>query len=348
MTSNGPTGPESGDVLERPSRDYADLSRSVRGAGLLDRRRGYYVARIALTLAALAASWAVFALVGDSWWQVAVAVLLAVTTTQVAFLGHDAGHKQVFTGRRANDVLGFANAGLVGISFGWWIGKHNLHHANPNHEDADPDLDISLLAFTVGQGRSKRGLVRWTTKYQAFLFFPLLLLEGLNLHWSSVAAVFGGRTRRGALETALLVGHVVAYLAAVFLVLSPVTAIVFIAVHQGLWGLYMGLSFAPNHKGMPSPTGDPSPDFLRRQVVPSRNIRGGPWVDLALGGLNYQIEHHLFPSMPRPNLRRAQPLVRAFCAERGIPYQECGILRSYGDVLRHLHAVGAPLRAATR
>jgi fatty acid desaturase len=148
------------------------------------------------------------------------------------------------------------------------------------------------------------------------------------------------------LEKALLIGHAAAYLTAVFLVLSPGKAVVFIAVHQGLWGLYMGCSFAPNHKGMPTATGAQGWDFLRKQVLTSRNVRGGPWVDFALGGLNYQIEHHLFPSMPRPNLQRAQPLIQAFCAARGVAYHQCGLLRSYGDVLRHLHAVGAPLRAS--
>jgi fatty acid desaturase len=71
-------------------------------------------------------------------------------------------------------------------------------------------------------------------------------------------------------------------------------------------------------------------------------------VDFTLGGLNYQIEHHLFPSMPRPNLRRAQPVVRAFCAEKGVEYAQCGWLRTYGYVLAHLHAVGAPLRRSHR
>ena len=73
-------------------------------------------------------------------------------------------------------------------------------------------------------------------------------------------------------------------------------------------------------------------------------MRGGPLVDLALGGLNYQIEHHLFPSMPRANLRRARPLVRAFCAEHGIPYHETGLVESYRQASAHLHDVGRPLR----
>jgi fatty acid desaturase len=106
----------------------------------------------------------------------------------------------------------------------------------------------------------------------------------------------------------------------------------------------MGCSFAPNHKGMPIFEKNDKTDYLRRQVLTSRNIHGGRFTDFTLGGLNYQIEHHLFPSMPRPNLRRAQAVVRAFCAHHGIPYYETSLLHSYTQVLRHLHQVGGPLR----
>jgi fatty acid desaturase len=108
----------------------------------------------------------------------------------------------------------------------------------------------------------------------------------------------------------------------------------------------MGCSFAPNHKGMPMISAADKLDFLRKQVLTSRNVNGGWLTDYALGGLNYQIEHHLFPSMPRPNLRRAQGLVREFCERLEIPYSQCGAVSSYAQVLRHLHAAGAPLRAA--
>jgi fatty acid desaturase len=132
----------------------------------------------------------------------------------------------------------------------------------------------------------------------------------------------------------------------VFLVLSPVKAVVFILVQQALFGLYLGLSFAPNHKGMPVLSKDDETDFLRRQVMTSRNVRGGWLVDFALGGLNYQIEHHLFPSMPRPNLRHSRAIVRAYCERHGVAYLETTLIRSYGQALRHLHEVGQPLRSA--
>lgn len=333
------------DLTDRSSSDFAELTIAIRDAGLLQRRVGHYALRIVLTLAVLVAAWTMFAWLGDTWWQMATAVLLALVWTHASFIGHDAGHKQIFRGRLANDVVGLVQGGLVGLSFGWWVGKHTRHHANPNHEDDDPDIDISVLAFTARQMGSKQGFLRWTTKHQAVLFLPMLLLEGWSLHAASIGAVWSGRTKRRGLEMALLVAHAVAYFAAVFLVLPPVKAVVFIVVHQGLWGLYMGLSFAPNHKGMPTTSGEEKWDFLRKQVLTSRNVRGGPWTDFALGGLNYQVEHHLFPSMPRPHLRLAQPMVRDFCAARGIPYVECGLIESYREVLTHLHDVGAPLRA---
>lgn len=320
----------------------------IRSAGLLDRRYRYYAWKITGNLVALAGAWVAFAYIGDSWWQLFVAAFLAIVFAQLAFIGHDAGHKQIFRTRKPNNVIGTSHGGLVGMSYDWWISGHNRHHANPNHEEHDPDLDISALAFTRSQAGLKTGFLRWMAKHQALLFFPLLTLEGWNLHVSGVRALLRRDVKSAKLETALLVGHFVVYLAAVFLVLSPGIAVVFILVHQGLWGVYMGSSFAPNHKGMPTMTGKDSVGFLRKQVLTSRNVRGGRVVDFVLGGLNYQIEHHLFPNMPRPNLRHAQPIVRQFCAERGIPYQQSGLFRSYADVLRHLHELGAPIRAAGR
>ena len=327
--------------------EYAQLSRQIKQAGLLDRRRGWYAARIGLNLALLAGGWAAFAILGDSWWQLVTAAYLAVVFTQIAFVGHDAGHRQIFRSRHANDLVGLLHANLgVGISFGWWVPKHNAHHSNPNHEDLDPDISITALAFTAGQASSRHGLVRLVARYQAWLFFPLLLLEAAHLHLASIKAVLRGSGRANTVEGLLLLAHVAGYVTALALVLSPLQAVTFVVVQQGLFGLYLGCSFAPNHKGMPTLTDADQLDFLRRQVLTSRNVAGSRLVDFLLGGLNYQIEHHLFPNMPRPNLRRAQPLIRAFCQQHDLPYTEASLFGSYAEAVRHLHAVGAPLRPA--
>jgi fatty acid desaturase len=328
--------------------EYTQLSRQIKQAGLLDRRRGWYAAKIGSNLLLLAGGWVAFAMFGESWWQLVTAAYLAVVFTQLAFVGHDAGHRQLFRSRRANDLVGLLHANLgVGVSFDWWVGKHNRHHSNPNHEDLDPDISITALAFTADQASSKKGLVRLIARYQGWLFFPLLLLEAAHLHLASAKAILrGGHGRTNLVEGLLLLIHVTAYLGALLVVLSPLQAVLFLAVQQGLFGLYLGCAFAPNHKGMPTLTQADELDFLRRQVLTSRNVRGSRLVDFLLGGLNYQIEHHLFPNMPRPNLRRAQPLVRAFCEQHDLPYAEASLFGSYAQAVRHLHAVGAPLRPA--
>ncbi|WP_461002666.1 fatty acid desaturase family protein [Streptomonospora sediminis] len=345
----GPGGGAAGAARpERRGSDFAVLSREVKAAGLLKRRPYSYAVRIGVNLALLAGGWAAFALIGPSWWQLLVAAFLGVVFTQSAFVGHDAGHQQISGSKRINDLIGRLHGNLlVGISYGWWVSKHNRHHAHPNQVDRDPDIGGSAIAFTEEQSRARTGAGVWLARSQAWLFFPMLLLEGLNLHASGVRALFDGtvKPRSAKLsEAAMLLVHGGVYFGALFIVLTPLQALCFIAVHQGVFGLYMGCSFAPNHKGMPIFAKGDKIDFLRRQVLTSRNIRGGRFTDLALGGLNYQVEHHLFPSMPRHLLSRVQPFVRDFCARHGIAYYETSLVDSYVQVLRHLHTVGGGLR----
>jgi fatty acid desaturase len=323
--------------------DYAGLSRRIAKAGLLERRPGYYTIRIGLVTALFAGSWALFAVVGDSWWQLGVAVLLAVAFAQVTLLAHDLAHGQVFRSRRTSRLAGLVIGNVaIGLSYGWWMDKHTRHHANPNHEEHDPDVAPDVLLWSLKQAEASRGLPRFIGRWQAFLFFPLLTLEGLNLKVAGFRAL--GKVKGARIEGLLLVLHNLAYVAAVFVVLSPGKALLFLAVHQACYGVYLGCTFAPNHKGMPVLTSEDSLDFLRRQVLTSRNVSGGRLTNVALGGLNYQIEHHLFPSMPSANLRKARPIVREYCDSLGVSYTECGLVESWAQAMRHLHAVGAPLR----
>ncbi|MET9605937.1 acyl-CoA desaturase [Streptomyces sp. NPDC006512] len=330
-----------------PGSDFARLSKKVQAAGLMGRRPGYYALRTATVSALYAAGWTAFVLIGDSWWTLLAAGLLAFVFGQVALLAHDIAHRQVFRLRKASERSGRLAGNLgIGMGYGWWQDKHTRHHANPNHEDLDPDLDPDILVWTRDQARAAKGLPRFLGRHQAFLFFPLLTLEGFNLHVSGIRSLADESLKHRAWEGTLLFAHIAAYLGALFLVLPPGKAIVFLIVHQCLFGIYLGSVFAPNHKGMPTLRGTDRPDFLRRQVLTSRDVRGGPLTDIVLGGLNYQIEHHLFPSMPSPHLRRAQALVRGHCQELGISYLETSLIDSYRQTLASLHDAGSPIREA--
>jgi fatty acid desaturase len=326
-------------LLMRPASDYGALMTEVKRAQLLDRSGASYVPRMVILGAMIVVGVTTFVWLGESWWQLAVAAYFAVVFAQLGFLGHDAGHQQIFRSRRRNDGLGILLSNLgVGLSYGWWVDKHNRHHRHPNDTGRDPDVQSRVLTWTGEQASVQRGALRFIARHQAVLFFPFLLLEALNLHAGSVR-VLAARPKGWLLEITLLSAHAILCLGPLLLVLSPVKALVFVAVQQGLLGLYLGSSFAPNHKGMQMMDSDSEPDFLRRQVLTSRNIAGGRLLTVVFGGLNYQIEHHLFPSMPSRNLRRCQPIVKSFCAERGVTYCETSLFDSYARALRYLRSV---------
>lgn len=330
-------------VAPRAPSQFAELAQIMRDRGLLRRRYGYYWTKLIAAPLLLTATLVAFVWIGDTWWQMFTAAVLAVLLTQIAFLGHDAAHRQIFVSGKWNDWTSLVIADLlVGMSYGWWQHKHTRHHANPNKLGADPDIELPVIAVTAETAAPiRRGPLGWLRAHQGLFFFPILVFEALSLHASSVRRLTVREpVDRRWIEIAMLVVRIGGFLALVFLVLSPGVALAFLAVQLGIFGFYMGASFAPNHKGMPVVPRDVTLDFLRRQVLMSRNIRGSRFVDVLMGGLNYQVEHHLFPSMPRPHLRRAAPLIAAFCREHGIAYTQTGLFASYGIVIRYINQVG--------
>jgi fatty acid desaturase len=306
------------------------------------RRYGFYTVRLTLAVAMVAGALVAHVVVGPTWWQLFIAAGLGVALTQAAFLGHDAAHRQIFATARWNEwTARLLGAVVVGMSYGWWHGKHNRHHSAPNQVDRDPDIAPGIISWTPEISAERTGARRWLTARQGWLFFPLLLLAGLSFHVSNFRAMLGrAPMKQRWLEFSLTVGRLVTYVFLVFLILPPGMALAFLGVHLAVFGVYMGLSFAPNHKGMPIVPKGATVDFLRRQVLMSRNIRGGRVVTALMGGLNLQIEHHLFPNMPRPNLLRAAPVVREFCSRHGIAYTETSLVHSYAIVIRYLNQVG--------
>jgi fatty acid desaturase len=326
---------------------YFDLAATVRTSGLLDRRRAWYWWQILATVAAFILVWAGVWALGNSWFQLLLAAAMGLVVTQFGFLGHDGAHQQIFRSPKWNEWTSRLLSGVfAGLAYGWWRDKHNRHHAHPNKEGYDPDIAGGSFAFTPAIAESRTtGFGGWFVRRQGWLFFPLLTLEGLNLHAAGIRKLMERRTlphRR--LELFLVGTRLTAYVVALVVLLPPGKAAAFFGVQMAVFGLCLGGSFAPSHKGMPIVPPTAKIDFLRRQVLTSRNVRGSILVDFLMGGLDYQIEHHLFPSMPRPNLKHLRPIVRAYCAEHGVSYSEVGLFESYGIVVDYLNNVGLRAR----
>src|SRR5688572_2060919 len=333
--------------------DFTELAATIRGSGLMRRRYGYYWTKLVAVPVVLAAAVLAFIWIGDTWWQLFTAAGFAVLFTQIAMLGHDAAHRQIFVSGRWNDWTCLIIGDLfVGMSYGWWRHKHTRHHANPNKIGADPDIDLPVISFTPEQARAPRSpFAQWLVAHQGLFFFPILLLEGLSLHASGLRRVTSReKLERRWVEIGFLAVRIIGFVVLVFLVLSPGIAFVFLAVQLGLFGVYMGMVFAPNHKGMPLVPKDAKLDFLTRQVLMSRNVRGTRMLDVVMGGLNYQIEHHLFPSMPRPNPRRAHRAAVLREAGRSLHgHRPRGVVRHRDPLHQPRRARRArPLRVPTR
>ena len=321
---------------------YSELLKAVRAAGLLERRKRFYISVFVTLMVLMAATWTGFAVIGDSWFQLLIAAALGIICTQLSFLAHEAGHRQIFASRRANDWSARLLATTVaGISYSWWEQKHGAHHNHPNVISKDPDIRTGALAFHTAAAATRQGPFSFLTRKQGWFFFPLLFLLGFSLQMDSVRYIFGrAKVAHRWVEIPILVARLSILPILAFAFLPIGMAFAFIAVQLAVFGFYMGASFAPNHKGMPVLPADSRVDFLSRQVLTSRNISGGRFMDILLGGLNRQVEHHLFPDMARPQLHRATAIVRQYCDKHEIPFTETTLLQSYGIIVRYLNDVG--------
>ena len=298
-------------ALNLGSKEYLELRMRVAEQGLLDRQYGYYATIILAAVATLALGVAVIILVDQLWARLTAAAFMAVVFMQFNFIGHDAGHRQIFRSAQYNDFALILAGFVTGITPSWWLEKHNAHHRNPNQLELDDDINIPVYAFTEESALRSRGLVRFIVNYQAFFLYPLHSLASFILVGKGIIYLLRRqRLRYPVSEVAAVAAGLGLYFAVPFLFMPAWHAVIFIVAHRALAGLYMGLVFASNHKGMPVLDAEMKLDYLRQQVLTNRNIHSIPFLDFAYGGLNRQIEHHLFPNMPRNRLKDAREVVR--------------------------------------
>ena len=328
--------------LGESSSRYRELAALVRNHCLLRKIPEDYCGKMALNFVLLGCGLVVLAKAPSLRLRIGDAVFLAFMCTQMGFIVHDAGHYQIFRRRWLNDAIGILHANLaLGFSYTRWVTTHNQHHSHPNQLGRDPDTDFPVLAFTPTQAQEKRGLRRWIVRHQAYLFFPLLLFEAVNLKLDCIRFLLEERVAYRRVELGCLMIHFVVYFGLLMYWLGAVEATLFIVVHQAAFGLYLGMAIAPNHIGMPVLRYEADLDFLTRQALTTRNVRRHWLTDYLYGPLSCQIEHHLFPTIPIAALRKTQSVVQPYFEAHGIPYHEVTPLESYREILRALHNVSA-------
>ncbi|MEY4558590.1 MAG: hypothetical protein RL024_748 [Actinomycetota bacterium] len=331
--------------------NFAQVLNLVREAGYLKKKPSFYIIRLVVISVIASALWTgagflAWAATLNGWWMVlafALVALLGVMSAQYGFIAHEAAHRQIFRNNKLNDWTGLILANLfAGLSYGFWLKKHNKHHQRPNQIGEDPDIAIRVLSFTTESKMSKKGIERWFSDRQGYLFPLLLLFTGFDLLLDSLAGL--GRKDRSLgiriLEFSLMLIRQFAPYVVLAIMFGPFWAMAMWFVMMMSFGFFMGAAFAPNHKGMPLIAKDSNLDFFSRQVLTSRNIKGSWLKDNLMGGLNYQVEHHLFPSMARPYLRKAHEIVSEYCRQNDVTMVEMNLLSSYKMIMQHLNKVG--------
>ncbi|KAA3662606.1 MAG: acyl-CoA desaturase [Chloroflexi bacterium] len=328
-----------------PQASYAALKKQIKDKGLLEKQPRYVIRRAIINVVMFAFSITILFVTDLVWVQVFNALFLAFLFVQFGFIAHDVGHRQAFRHTKTNNIFGLIHAPLMlGMSFGWWMDKHNEHHSHPNVQDMDPDIDFPFIAFSEEDALTKRGLFRWMVKQQAYLFPFLVMFESFSLRFGSVEFLIKKQWKYRLLEVFLMILHFVWFFSLIFAALPTGTAVLFIVIQQAFFGLYLASVFAPNHKGMLIVDENMKLDFMLKQILTARNVESHWITDYWYGGLNFQIEHHLFPTMAENKLREAQKIIKQFCADHRIPYYETSVARSYVEIMQYLHQIGSVLR----
>ena len=322
--------------------DFLDreLGRKLRRAGCFARRPLSHWRDAAIVLSLY--SWGYVTLLNDPEWpaRLLALFLLAFSSIQAGFIGHEAGHGAITASRRLATIIGqFFDSFLIALSYSHFQDIHRRHHPFCNDKQRDPDIQgAGVFSLYQESAFEKRGLGKFVTKYQHVLIWLLVSLQGFTLKRDSVQCLL--RNPRGTrFDQIALLGHFVLWFGPPVVILGPTDSIINYAIMTWFGGPYLGMIFIPNHTGMPTTSEHAKTSFMYQQLHTTRNLGTSRFEDFVFGGLNNHIEHHLFPAMPTCNLRKARGITRDFCQRHGLPYHETSWIAGAAEVATHLKNV---------
>lgn len=353
-----------GDKQKEFEKGYRDLRSKILQAGLFKANHVFYAKTVLSTFAILLAGTFIASKMDNVLGGILGGLILGVFWQQAGWLAHDFLHHQVFENRTIGDYAGlFLGDVWQGFSLGWWKSKHNTHHAVPNllasvpgSCDGDPDIDtMPLLAWCKKMAEYAKDdkFGRFMISYQTFFYFPLLLFARLSWVYQSWNFVWGVLPQNSVVgasfdsknnpyrnhEKVCLILHYSYFVYLALYHMKVSTVLIFFFIGQLTCGFLLAIVFGLGHNGMAVYPADERPDFWKLQVSTTRNITGGPLVDWFCGGLNYQVDHHLFPSLPRHSFPKVHQLVESFCKEYDVTYHETSLYDGTIEIFNHLSTV---------
>lgn len=319
-----------------------NLRPALEAAGVYERARRYHVLWFTGTLALYAGCLAVLLARPSLGVRLVAITGAAIAVMQFGLFAHEVGHGAVTRSPRWREVLGqLSNSLLIGFGFSHWQATHPVHHNHPNTEGVDPDMESSGYALyeNAASRRRKRGL-GFVARLQPVTLLVGFLLWGFGIR--VVAVVYAIRqlqkpegSGRTWIDLACVAGHAGGWIGLGIAFGALPEMLANYAAITVLNGIYMGAILVVPHVGTGSRTPAAELPYFDRQVVFSRNYDASALGTLLCGGLNLQIEHHLLPAVPCVRLRRARPIIVAYCAAHGLPYRQTGYWAAWREVLSH-------------
>jgi len=318
------TNPQTKDIFD-------ELKAEVRRAGLLER----VPVRGSVEMIAIILSLGVAFVMLPHWHPLLLALFLTVVLTRAVFVSHDILHLQYFKNKKLSFWLSYPFSALIlSNSSSWWDHKHNVnHHTWCNVVEKDEDIRALDGAFTPHH----RGNSPFIRKYKYLLFWGAMFFMYPAFIAQSYKFVL---KRRHYGELALMLMHWPLIWGTIFYTLPFGSALTLFVSLYLLLSAWLAFGFITNHLGCEVFDLEQSRDmsWMEIQMRGSRSLRGGRFVHWFYGGLNTQIEHHLFPRAPRFNLLRVQQMTREFARKHGIDYFETTPMEAYRQIHRALGA----------
>uniref|UniRef100_A0A7N0V103 Cytochrome b5 heme-binding domain-containing protein n=1 Tax=Kalanchoe fedtschenkoi TaxID=63787 RepID=A0A7N0V103_KALFE len=343
------------------SKDYRRLAFEFAKMGLFDDKGHVTMYTFAAIAVLFAASVCGVVCSDEGWVHLASGGLMGLLWIQSGWIGHDSGHGQVMPTRRLNRFAQILTGNvLAGISIAWWKWNHNAHHLACNSLEHDPDLQhlpffavsanffTSLTSKFYGRKLKFDGLTRLLVSYQHWSFYPVMCFARLNLFAQSFMLLLSDRrVRNRGLELAGMLSFWVWYPLLVSFLPTWTSRFMFVMASFVVTSI-QHVQFCLNHFSASVYVGNPGGNnWFEKQTEGTLDIACPSWMDWFHGGLQFQIEHHLFPRLPRCQLRNVAPFVQELCKKHGLPYTSVSFWQANTETVATLRKAALQARDLT-